>query len=166
MRMRRLVTVVVLAGTLGACSASGSHPSAAAPTDPTATRPGATDPAPPRFDVVLDDHGLRFPPGPTLAGRYRISFDDRRSVRPPAERLHLDFRPSGPYVILIDVAAGATTDHVLLQNMDAFVIDFARTSNPASPMNALGQPSDAIRNFPVTNPLSIVATPQYPTPVT
>jgi hypothetical protein len=162
--MRRLVMTAVLAGLLGACSSS-SHSSSTALTDPTATRPGATVPTPPAFAVVLDDHGLRFPPGPTLAGRYRISFDDRRSRRPTAERLHLEFRPSGPYIVLIDVAAGATTDHVLLQNMVAFVIDFTRTSNPASP-DELGRPSDAIRTFPVTNPLSIVATRQYPTPVT
>src|SRR4051794_1785092 len=105
MGMRRFVIAVVLAGLLGACSASGSHRSGAAPTDPSATRPAATVPAPPDFAVVLDDHGLRFPPGPTLAGRYRISFADRRSVRPTEERLHLEFRPSGPYIILIDVAA-------------------------------------------------------------
>ena len=170
--MRRVLTIVLLGVVTAACSAS--KPSASEPgssLSSSSTTPSATAPneSAPRFDVVLDDNGLTFPPGRTLAGSYLISFEDRRSSPPAGQHLHLQFLPSGPRILLIDVAAGTAGTHVLLANMVAEVVTLDAGDIPVPGEfvrpEALSR-RHSIGAVPVTNPLAIEATPEHPTPVT
>jgi hypothetical protein len=98
---------------------------------------------------VLDDGGLKLPPGPTPAGVYRVSFEDRRTHRGASEHAQIRFRPSGPYIELDEVSAGASDDVTLLPNLIVYLaID------------------DVTRGVPIENQLDIVPTPGYSTPVT
>ena len=170
--MRRISTlaVVVLSVSFAACSSS--KPAATAPTNTSSTTTDSTNAlsgASPRFDVVLDDNGLTFPPGPTLARSYRISFEDRRTSPPPGQNVHLQFLVPGPQLLIADLAAGASIDHLLLANMSAEVVNLDPGAVPV-PGHVLGPEARAQRrsigNVKVTNPLNIEATPAYPTPVT
>jgi hypothetical protein len=164
--MRLLMIVLLLAGGLAACTSS--RPSASGPTSTiTSASDSPTAPAP-RFDVVLDDHGVTFPPGKTPARTYRISFEDRRTSPPPGQKLYLQFVVAGPQILLVDVPAGASSTHALLANMTPEIVfldpgvvlkagDFLRPDDLAH-RHAL--------DVPVTNPVEIEATPEFPTPVT
>jgi hypothetical protein len=166
--MRRIVIVVLLAGSLAACSSS--KPSATAPTT-TSSTVGSTSPADPapKFDVVLDDKGLTFPAGKTLARSYLISFEDRRTSPPAGQNVHLQFLVSGPQLLIVDLAAGASIRHLLLANTSAEVVNLDPGEIPV-PGSLLGPDAFAHRhsigNYKVINPLNIEATPEYPTPVT
>ena len=162
LRMRRTVIVLLLAGVLAACSSS---PHSASPSP--ATPPAAT--SAPRFDVVLDDHGLTFPPGKTLAAKYRISFEDRRTSPPAGQKLHLQFIVGGPQLLLFDVPAGTSSTHTLLANMTPEVVSL--DPGFAAPDGSLLRPEamahrHSIGDVAVTNPLEIEPTPEFPTPVT
>lgn len=166
--MRRSAVVVLVVGLLAACSSSKSKPSAS---EPTSTGSGVTAHAVnvvPSFDVVLDDDGLTFPPGTTLAREYVISFEDRRTSPPPDQHLHLQFLPSGLRIVLIDVPAGTSSRHAILGNMVAEVVYF----DPGVSLDTgFLRPQDmahrhSIGTVPVKNPLSIETTPEFPTPVT
>ncbi len=164
MRPTVIVLVLALAGALGACSSSSrsAPPTASASTVPN----GSTAP---RFDVVLDDQGLTFPPGKTLAGRYRISFEDRRTSPPAGQQLHLQFVVAGPQLLLFDVPAGTSSTHTLLANMSPEVVSL--DPGFAAPAGSLLRPEamahrHPIGNVAVTHPLEIEPTPEFPTPVT
>lgn len=157
--MRRIPILLLLALTLAACSATKS-----------ATRPAPSPPAPAtrQLAVVLDDRGLTFPPGPTPAGPYRISFEDRRTSAPGSRSVHLQFVVPGPRLVLFDVPAGTASTHTLLANMTPEVV---YVDPGASPATGLLRPEDVAHRHPiggirVTNPLVIEATPRFPTPVT
>jgi hypothetical protein len=168
--VRRTLTIVLFAGAIAACSSpkpssSELSSSVSSSASGSATAPSGTAP---RFDVVLDDHGLTFPPGKTRAGAYVVSFEDRRST-PAGQRLHLQFLASGPRILLIDVAAGSSGAHALLANMVAEVVSLDPGEIPVPGEflrpDALAH-RHSIGDIAVTNPLSIEATPAYPTPVT
>jgi len=164
LRMRRTVIVLLplLAGVLAACSSAAHSASPSPSPQPTAT-------SAPRFDVVLDDHGLTFPPGKTLAAKYRISFEDRRTSPPAGQELHLQFVVGGPQLLLFDVPAGTSSTHTLLANMTPEVVSL--DPGFAAPDGSLLRPEatahrHSIGNVAVTNPLEIEPTPEFPTPVT
>lgn len=79
--MRRSFLLVVLIGGLAACH-SGSHAS-----PPPASTSSTVKPTPsiPKVDIVLDDTGLELPAGQTRAGKYLISFEDRRTHKPAGQ---------------------------------------------------------------------------------
>jgi hypothetical protein len=139
--IRRIGAVVLLVGSLAGCQSSGSRDSA--PTSAT------TAPSTPRFDVVLDDSGLKLPSHRIRAGRYLISFRDSRSRRPAGDKVVLRFSPSGPDFVLLEIPAGSHRIGTLYQNEVPWVaINGER------------------RNVGGEGPLTIEPTPQYPTPVT
>ena len=72
--------------------------------------------------MVIDDNGLTFPPGRTLAGKYLVSFEDRRTSAPAGQKLHLQFIVPGPRILLFDVPAGTASTHSLLANMAPEVV--------------------------------------------
>jgi hypothetical protein len=135
------VAVVLLVGSLAACHASR----------PQVSGPSAEQPAPstPKFDVVLGDRGLQLPSHHIRAGRYVISFRDRRSRRPTGERVVLRFSPSGPDFVLLEAPAGTWRLGTLMQNEVPWVA-----------INGVR------RNVGGEGPLTIEPTPQLPTPVT
>ncbi|HEV7525835.1 MAG TPA: hypothetical protein VGP92_12775 [Acidimicrobiia bacterium] len=131
--MRRVIAVGLMIGMvalIGACS-------------------GSKKSATPKFTVVLDDGGLKLPSGKTKAGRYLISFSDRRSHKKAGEIARLQFRASGPTFVLLEVPAGAEKVGTLFQN------EVASVAVNGVPQNVL-----------VKNPLDVVATKEFPTPVT
>jgi hypothetical protein len=78
----------------------------------------------------------------------------------------LEFRPSGPYVLIVDVAAGSSAVHTLLANMVPYVVDLDH-----APPLGMFNPRDVatygvVRNFPQIHPPNVLTTPEYPTPVT
>jgi hypothetical protein len=144
--VRKMLTFVVLAVALVGCRSS--HPRAA---DPPASTSSTTTAAPelPRLAAVLDDRGLHLPAGSLLAGHYRISFTDRRAHRAATDEAVLQFRPSGPIIVLLEVPAGGRKDAVLISNVVAQVA-----------LN--GQ----LLRVPIDHQLDIRPTPEYPTPAT
>jgi hypothetical protein len=139
--MQRAITIALLIGVIAACGSSRAGSSTSTSTSMSGSHPA--------FDIVLDDDGLKLPPGPTLAGVYRVSFEDRRSHRVVGEHVSVRFRPSGPYIELDRVSAGFSDDVTLLQNLIVYLaID------------------DVTRAVPIENQLDIRPTPQYSSPVT
>jgi hypothetical protein len=130
---------------LAACGSSSHRTLPPAPTSATAStaRPH------PRFDIVLDDTGLELPPGPTPAGIYLVSFEDRRTQKPPNQLAQVRFRPSGPPIVLDEVSAGTTKYMTFLRNLEAYLAIDNKDSNVTMP-----------------NQLDITPTPGYSTPVT
>ncbi len=97
---------------------------------------------------MLDDGGLRLPPGPTPAGIYRVSFADRRTAQHPEQQVDIRFRPSGPYIELNRVYAGHSDYVTLLQNLIVYVtID------------------DVTQDVKIQNQLDVRPTARYSTPV-
>jgi hypothetical protein len=140
------ITIAVLLATLAACSSSsrGLSPASTSPS----TTPSSAAPRP-SFDIGLDDGGLTLPPGPTPAGIYRVSFEDRRTHRGANEHAQIRFRPSGPEIELDEVSAGHSDEVTLLQNLIVYLaID------------------DVTQNVPIENQLDVRPTPRYSTPVT
>jgi hypothetical protein len=135
------VVASIATGSLLLGAGCSAHPSTA--------RSSVTKPSTPRLAVVLGDHGLRYSPSRIAAGRYLVSFEDRRSQRPPGQKVSLQFAPSGPLFVLLDVPAGAEKVGTLLANEIAWpAIDGVRHSSPDDQL------------------LTIDTSPQFPTPAT
>jgi hypothetical protein len=118
---------------------------------------------------VLDDTGVTFPAGKTMAGHYVVSFEDRRSAPPAGQDVHLQFVVNGPQLLLLDVRAGTSSAHTLLANMSAEVVSLDPGTAAAAP--GLLRPQDMAHRHPVgtgkvTNPFAVYPSPEYPTPVT
>jgi hypothetical protein len=140
--MRCVLAAVVACAVLGACSSS--PPGASGPTTTPSTNPT------PRLTFVLDDAGLHEPAGPVDAGPFDISFTDRRSQRPPDQRVSLRVRPSGPIIVVAEIPAGATKTVTLLAN-EVFEVAFDGVTD---------------RHIPQIGSLDIRTSAQYPTPAT
>jgi len=135
--------VALLAVGATACSShstTAAHPPAPSSTTATAGR---------SFDAVLDDAGLHLPAGRIQAADYHVTFEDRRSHVPSGQVVSLRFRPSGPDITLFEVPAGETRDDAIPENMTAYVAIDGHDAR-----------------LPVDHPLDVVATKQYPVPVT
>jgi hypothetical protein len=121
------------------CSSHGSRPAAT----------GSAARSTPHLDVVLGEGGLTFSPVKVAAGRYVVSFEDRRSQRPAGQKLALQFAPSGPRIVLLSVPAGARMTGTVLANEIAWVaVNGARQS------------------FGGEDRLTISTSAQFPTPAT
>ena len=136
-----VVAVVLLASLSAACGSSGS--SVGNPTTASST------PAPKKLWVVLDDHGLTFTPRHIAAAEYRITFRDRRSRRQAGEQVALQFAPTGPLIVLVDVPAGTRRTGNILANEIAWVA-----------INGVR------RDFGGEGSLTITTSRQFPTPAT
>ncbi len=151
--MRRTLVLVLVSGALSACSSSKSTTAGSSSSQPTTSSsrdsPWAGRASPPMFAAVLDDTGLKLPPGPTPAGIYRVSFTDRRTRRGPGHQW-LEFRPSGPEIVLATIPAGASDDVTFRQNL---IVEVA---------------NDGVveRDIPIDNQLNVTPTRGYSTPVT
>jgi hypothetical protein len=98
---------------------------------------------------VLGDHGLTFSPHRIRAGKYLVSFRDRRSQPQPGQRVALQFAPSGPRFVVLTVPAGSErTGSILANEITWTAIDGVRVS------------------FPGDEQLTIDPSPQFPTPAT
>jgi hypothetical protein len=137
-------TLSIAAGVaLVALAACGSSAKATLTPPSTATSPV------PDFPIVLDDGGLKLPPGPTPAGIYRVSFADRRTKRGAGRHVDIRFRPSGPLIELDRVRAGASDNVTLLPNLVVYLtID------------------DVTQGVEIENQLDVRPTARYSTPVT
>jgi hypothetical protein len=142
-----VAVAVVLVVVLAACSGSkhATSPPSSAPTPPATSAPSL-----PTLVAVLDDQGLHLPAGPTLAGHYTISFADRRST--PGARGHavLQFRPSGPDIVLFQVPAGTRAEGTLWPN------EIAQVALDGEPVRLLA----------IDHQLMVQPTPGFSTPVT
>ena len=142
MRTRSVLVVLLLLATLGAaCSSSDTN--TGNPTTP------STRPAIKNLWVSLGDNGLTFSPSKIAAAEYRITFRDRRSQRKAGEKVVLQFAPSGPRIVLVEVPAGTRRTGNILANEIAWVaIDGVR------------------REFGGETGLTITTSQQFPTPAT
>jgi hypothetical protein len=104
----RGVAVVLAVGALGGCHSTKSRDSS--------RRSAPTAAATPRLTAVLDDGGLKLSSRHIRAGRYLVTFRDSRSRRPVGDKVVLRFSPSGPNIVLLEVAAGAQRVAALYQN--------------------------------------------------
>lgn len=133
---------------LGAAACSSSSKSSGASASSTSST-DSTVLANRELGAVLDDTGLHLPAGRLDAADYRISFSDQRTHVPAGQTVTLRFRPSGPLITILEVAAGETKQSPLYQNEIAYVAIDGKDAR-----------------VPVDNQLDIVASKQYPVPVT
>jgi hypothetical protein len=138
---RVIVTVLVAAALVAACS-GGSHK--AEPPKPTKPARAPAD----EFAVVLDDAGLHVPRSRRPAGSYLVSFVDRRSRKGVNQGVAVAISPSGPPIVLFKVSAGARCTEVLLANESAQVV-----------INGVVQ-------WKRSSSLNIATSKSYPTPAT
>lgn len=104
---------------------------------------------PPKFSVVLGDHGLTYSPRRIAAGRYVVSFTDHRAHRPAGEKIELQFGPSGPLFPLLTVPLGRHVKGILEANEIPWLV------------------TNGVRKyFDGTDSPTIVTSPQFPTPAT
>jgi hypothetical protein len=134
--MARTVAIVLVVGAvLAGCDSSGGGDART-----TTSKPRTV----PTFGVVLDDAGLHVSKGRYPAGRYLVSFDDRRTHRDTAQHVALGMRPSGPVITLATIPAGTRRQEILLANLVAFVaFDGVRQPSSEVPL-----PVDTSRAFP------------------
>lgn len=136
-----VVAVVLFASLSAACGSSGS--SIGNPTT------ASTRPAIKNLWVSLGDKGLTFSPSTIAAAEYRITFRDRRSQRKAGEKVVLQFAPTGPLIVLVEVPAGTRRTGTILANEIAWVAIDGVKGNYSDP-----------------DSLTITTSRQFPTPAT